>query len=136
MHVQGLCYIVHTMISVQYVILICFLVSPSHVHVHVKGSLKAYEKASQLLTETVGTDIPPEILNNIGCLHFKLGQYSEAQVHIHNCEIIILSLFYIFSLLSHSLPPSLSLSLSLPPSLSPPSLSPSLSLPPSLSVSL
>ncbi|XP_011403140.1 PREDICTED: RNA polymerase-associated protein CTR9 homolog [Amphimedon queenslandica] len=46
-----------------------------------EGSLKAYEKASQLLTETVGTDIPPEILNNIGCLHFKLGQYNEAQSH-------------------------------------------------------
>ena len=45
-----------------------------------QGSLKAYEKASQLLTETVGTDIPPEILNNIGCLHFKLGQYKDSRV--------------------------------------------------------
>lgn len=42
--------------------------------------MKAYQKATSLLTDTIGTDIPPEILNNIGSLHFKLGNYQEALV--------------------------------------------------------
>ncbi len=34
-------------------------------------SLVAYETASKILKEKVNADIPPEILNNIGCLHFQ-----------------------------------------------------------------
>lgn len=45
-----------------------------------QGALDAYNKASQILTEKVGADIPPEILNNIGALYFKLGNLDEAKV--------------------------------------------------------
>ena len=46
----------------------------------IQGALQAYEKASSILTDTVGVDIPPEILNNIGALHFKLEHFQEAKV--------------------------------------------------------
>lgn len=45
-----------------------------------QGALDAYNKASQILTDKVGADIPPEILNNIGALYFKLGDLEEAKV--------------------------------------------------------
>ena len=45
-----------------------------------QGALQAYEKASQILTDKVGADIPPEILNNTGALHFKLGNLEESKV--------------------------------------------------------
>ena len=45
-----------------------------------QGALQAYDKASQLLTDTVEADVPPEILNNIGALHFRLGDYEQAVV--------------------------------------------------------
>ena len=45
-----------------------------------QGALQAYEKASQILTDSVGADIPPEILNNIGALHHKLDNLEEAKV--------------------------------------------------------
>ena len=48
-----------------------------------QGALQAYEKASQILTDKVGADIPPEILNNIGALHFKLGNLEESKVSEH-----------------------------------------------------
>ena len=34
-------------------------------------SLVAYETASKILREKVGAEIPPEILNNIGSLHYQ-----------------------------------------------------------------
>jgi RNA polymerase-associated protein CTR9 len=46
---------------------------------NITGALQAYEKASSILTDTVGVDIPPEILNNIGALHFKLEHFHEAK---------------------------------------------------------
>ena len=45
-----------------------------------QGALQAYEKASHILTDKVGADIPPEILNNIGALHHKLDNLEEAKV--------------------------------------------------------
>ena len=45
-----------------------------------QASLEAYQKASQMLTDTVGAEVPPEILNNIAALHFRLGKYEEAKV--------------------------------------------------------
>lgn len=45
-----------------------------------QGSLEDYQKASQILTDKVGADTPPEILNNIGALCYKLGQYDESKV--------------------------------------------------------
>jgi hypothetical protein len=50
--------------------------------VAVQGALQAYEKASQILTDSVGADIPPEILSNIGALHHKLDNLEEAKVHV------------------------------------------------------
>ena len=47
---------------------------------YIQGALQAYEKASQILTDSVGADIPPEILNNIGALHHKLDNLEEAKV--------------------------------------------------------
>ncbi|XP_037777993.1 RNA polymerase-associated protein CTR9 homolog [Penaeus monodon] len=44
-----------------------------------QGSLSAYHKATKLLQDLVQMDIPPEILNNIAALHFRLGNYEEAQ---------------------------------------------------------
>ena len=47
----------------------------------IQGALQVYEKASQILTDSVGADIPPEILSNIGALHHKLDNLeSEAKV--------------------------------------------------------
>lgn len=48
----------------------------------VQGALQAYEKASHILTDKVGADIPPEILNNIGALHYKLDNLEEAKVRM------------------------------------------------------
>ena len=48
--------------------------------VAIQGALQAYEKASQILTDSVGADIPPEILNNIGALYHKLDNLEEAKV--------------------------------------------------------
>ena len=47
--------------------------------VYVKA-LHAYHTAIKILTETVEADIPPEILNNVAALHFRLGNLEEAKV--------------------------------------------------------
>ena len=54
-----------------------------------QASLSAYQKASELLTDTVGADTPPEILNNIGALQFKLGNYELALVSWWACLQLI-----------------------------------------------
>ena len=56
-----------------------------YMHTCPQGALQAYEKASSILTDTVGVDIPPEILNNIGALHFKLENFQEAKVSTWLC---------------------------------------------------
>ena len=48
----------------------------------IQGALQAYEKASQILTDSVGADIPPEILSNIGALHHKLDNLEEATQYL------------------------------------------------------
>ncbi|XP_046852275.1 RNA polymerase-associated protein CTR9 homolog isoform X2 [Xenia sp. Carnegie-2017] len=45
----------------------------------VQSALSAYGTASRLLKEKVGADVPPEILNNVGALHFRLGNLNEAK---------------------------------------------------------
>ncbi|XP_028412693.1 RNA polymerase-associated protein CTR9 homolog [Dendronephthya gigantea] len=45
----------------------------------VQAALSAYGTASRLLKEKVGADVPPEILNNVGALHFRLGNLNEAK---------------------------------------------------------
>lgn len=42
--------------------------------------MQAYGTASRLLKEKVKADVPPEILNNVGALHFRLGNLNEAKV--------------------------------------------------------
>ena len=45
-----------------------------------KGALSAYGTATRILQEKVQADVPPEILNNLGALHFRLGNLGEAKV--------------------------------------------------------
>ncbi|XP_023019050.2 RNA polymerase-associated protein CTR9 homolog [Leptinotarsa decemlineata] len=44
-----------------------------------QGSLQAYETAMQLLKKNVQSEIPVEILNNVGALHYRLNNLEEAQ---------------------------------------------------------
>ncbi|XP_043475768.1 RNA polymerase-associated protein CTR9 homolog [Leptopilina heterotoma] len=43
------------------------------------GALNAYGIATKILKDKVGVDIPPEILNNVGSLHYRLGNLEEAR---------------------------------------------------------
>lgn len=45
-----------------------------------QGALSAYGTATRILQEKVQADVPPEILNNVGALHFRLGNLGEAKV--------------------------------------------------------
>lgn len=44
-----------------------------------QGSLAAYGKATSILTENVGDDVHPEILNNVAALHYRMGNLPEAK---------------------------------------------------------
>jgi len=46
----------------------------------VQGALSAYGTATSLVRDRVQADVPPEILNNIAALHFRLGNLNEAKV--------------------------------------------------------
>ncbi|KAK4337088.1 hypothetical protein RND71_044189 [Anisodus tanguticus] len=43
-----------------------------------QGALSAYTTAMKILNEKVQVDVPPEILNNVAALHFRLGNLNEA----------------------------------------------------------
>ncbi|XP_077994649.1 RNA polymerase-associated protein CTR9 homolog [Glandiceps talaboti] len=45
----------------------------------VQVALTAYGTATRILKEKVQADVPPEILNNVGALHFRLGNLKEAK---------------------------------------------------------
>ncbi|XP_066276427.1 RNA polymerase-associated protein CTR9 homolog isoform X1 [Branchiostoma lanceolatum] len=45
----------------------------------IQGALQAYGTATRILKEKVQADVPPEILNNVGALHFRLGNLQEAK---------------------------------------------------------
>ncbi|XP_062869017.1 RNA polymerase-associated protein CTR9 homolog isoform X2 [Trichomycterus rosablanca] len=45
----------------------------------IQGALSAYGTATRILQEKVEADVPPEILNNLGALHFRLGNLGEAK---------------------------------------------------------
>ena len=47
-----------------------------------QAALQAYGTASRILKDKVQADVPPEILNNVGALHFRLGNLKEAKVNI------------------------------------------------------
>lgn len=44
-----------------------------------QGSLAAYGQATNILTENISADVPPEIWNNIAALHYRMGNLSEAK---------------------------------------------------------
>lgn len=44
-----------------------------------QGSLQAYATATQILKDKVNDDIPPEILNNVAALHYRLENLIEAK---------------------------------------------------------
>ncbi len=43
----------------------------------IQGALTAYGIATKILKEKVQEEIPPEILNNVASLHYRLGNYDE-----------------------------------------------------------
>lgn len=45
----------------------------------VQAALSAYGTATRLLQDKVKADIPPEILSNVGALHFRMGNLQEAR---------------------------------------------------------
>lgn len=45
----------------------------------IQGALSAYGIATKILKEKVEEDIPPEILNNVASLHYRLGNFDEAK---------------------------------------------------------
>ena len=42
-------------------------------------SLKCYKTATKILQDKVEADVPPEILNNVGSLNFRLGKAEESR---------------------------------------------------------
>ncbi|KAL2714216.1 RNA polymerase-associated protein CTR9 [Vespula squamosa] len=46
------------------------------------AALNAYGTATRILKEKVQADIPPEILNNVGALHYRLGNLEEAKKNL------------------------------------------------------
>lgn len=60
----------------------------------VQGALSAYGTATRILKEKVEADVPPEILNNVAALHFRLGNLQDAKVSIN---LGCLNLAFIYS---------------------------------------
>ncbi|KAK6641359.1 protein required for normal CLN1 and CLN2 G1 cyclin expression [Polyplax serrata] len=44
-----------------------------------QGALQAYGMATKILRDKVQVDLPPEILNNVGALHYRLNNLEEAK---------------------------------------------------------
>ena len=44
--------------------------------------MSAYATATKILKEKVQADIPAEILNNVGALHYRLDNYQEAKIYL------------------------------------------------------
>jgi RNA polymerase-associated protein CTR9 len=44
-----------------------------------QGSLQAYGQATSILTDKVGAEVPPEILNNVASLHYRMNNLPEAK---------------------------------------------------------
>lgn len=51
----------------------------------IQGALSAYGTATEILKEKVEADVPPEILNNVGALHYRLGNLQDAKVFFGSC---------------------------------------------------
>ncbi|KAL3097804.1 hypothetical protein niasHS_000539 [Heterodera schachtii] len=54
-------------------------------------SLNLYTRVANLLKDDIGVDIPAEILNNIGSLHFMLNQLDEAKKYFQEARSCILA---------------------------------------------
>lgn len=52
-----------------------------------QGSLNAYGKAIKILKKDVQAEIPTEILNNVGALHYRLGNLEEAKKNLEEALI-------------------------------------------------
>ena len=63
----------------------------------IQGALSAYGTATRILQEKVQADVPPEILNNLGALHFRLGNLGEAKVDIQWIYIIFTCFFQLYT---------------------------------------
>lgn len=61
----------------------------------IQGALSAYGTATRILQEKVQADVPPEILNNLGALHFRLGNLGEAKViRVHISKLAFSLIMY------------------------------------------
>ncbi|XP_021927029.1 RNA polymerase-associated protein CTR9 homolog isoform X3 [Zootermopsis nevadensis] len=49
-----------------------------------QGALAAYATATRILRDKVQADIPPEIFNNVGALHYRLGNLEEAKKNLED----------------------------------------------------
>ncbi|XP_035231695.1 RNA polymerase-associated protein CTR9 homolog, partial [Stegodyphus dumicola] len=45
----------------------------------IQGALSAYGTATEILKDKVEADVPPEILNNVAALHYRLGNLQDAK---------------------------------------------------------
>lgn len=52
-----------------------------------QGSLGAYKTATTILTEKVKAELPPEILNNVAALHFRLSNLSESRSKLEMAHV-------------------------------------------------
>lgn len=66
----------------------------------VQGALNAYAAATKILKENIKEDVPPEILNNVASLHYRIGNYDEAKkfyeaaLEFANNEILSDKIYY------------------------------------------
>ncbi|KAI1716094.1 tetratricopeptide repeat domain-containing protein [Ditylenchus destructor] len=69
------------------------LIELAHLQEHVdpQGSLKLYERVADLLQNKESIEIPPEIQNNIGALHFILGRTAEAKTHFESARNFVVT---------------------------------------------
>ena len=67
-----------------------------------QGALSAYGTATRILKEKVEADVPPEILNNVAALHFRLGNLQDAKViWLRGCKT-----FFILNSAEHKIYPA------------------------------
>lgn len=46
----------------------------------IHAAMAAYGTATKILKDKVEAEVPPEILNNVGALHFRLSNLDDAKV--------------------------------------------------------
>ncbi|VDP07315.1 unnamed protein product [Soboliphyme baturini] len=48
-----------------------------------QGALQAYKKAIHILRDVINVDVSPEIINNVGALYYRLGDYDSAMKYFN-----------------------------------------------------